>query len=222
MSQNWPAGSFEAMADYRYELSTGDRPRRHRVQSAATTPRQAARLDSSAGAQKPPTAFDLAAESAALTWENNMLRWWRSHGRITTAGHLRIRTEPWEPYTLKKIQSVMPQLNEFDRLAVLVDLNGVVEEGYMASREHENIREVIHKIADERLIRCLQDDVATRRYREIVREEITSIFAELLAHEQQGASTNRVGARRLKCSVCKEPGHRAPTCPQKLAPPPEG
>ena len=200
--------SLAALGDYLFELETRGKKKWARgsygiSRSVSTRPETATEI---------PSQFDKAQESAALEWENEQIRVWRSHGRITADGVLRVATEPLKPYTLKDMARIMPQLNAWDRVAALIDLDGVVERGYMAKTEHENIRAVVEHIADKRLALRLQDEDTNLVLRDIVRAEVAAIFGELRLNMATQGSTLKPGGYKQKCSKCKQPGHRAPTC----------
>lgn len=208
------------LGDYLFELETAQAPRGRGSYGVKRSVATAAAPEKT----KDPTPFDIAAEAAALEWENSMLRKWRIDGRITADGLLRVRDDALNPYTIKDIARIMPQLNVFDRLAALINLDGVVVEGYMAKKEHENIKGVVEQIVDERIVRQLQDGDTAMRIRDLVRLEVSEIFAEMKAIMATPQSTLKVGGRKQKCSKCHAPGHRAPTCGRKAGDmtPPDG
>lgn len=194
------------LSDYLYELETGDR-KGHRSYGQARstpTPRPQASVDISS--------FSRATDYQAGMWEKEQLKIWRANGRIDDAGRLRVSQQPTRPYTLEDVIQIMPHLSKFDRLAVLIDLDGVVKEGYMSNKEHENIRAVVENIADERLTRRLQSEETSLILSDIVRREVSAIFGELLTRAKQPATALSPTGRKLKCSKCRVPGHRATTC----------
>lgn len=198
-----------ATADYRYELLTGD-------QATLKTPRGPGRPPAPARPRvEGVSQFDAAAEYAALQWENEKIRVWWKADRITQEGFLRVGCDPLKPYTEHDVRRIMPHLNVFDRLAVLIDLDGVVKEGYMAKKEHENIKAVVEDIADKRVVVQMQNPEMRMHLSEIVREVLVEVFGEMRDSSKTLVSTTRVGGRQIKCSVCHEYGHRAPTCPKK-------
>lgn len=208
---SWRERALADLSDYLYELETGERRKGHvygRQRSLPPSQRPPPKPP------PPPTRVQLAAEAAALTWENRRLRAWRKAGRITADGVLRVNPRPAKPYTLRDVRRIWPDLGAFDQLAVLVDLDGVVRRGFMASKEHENIRKVVEQIADERVGRKLQESDTALLLRDLIRAEVAVIFGEVLAQADRPPSRLKVGGRQLRCSNCRELGHRATTCKQ--------
>lgn len=127
-------------------------------------------------------------------------------------------------WTLESVRRAWPALNEYDQLAVLVDLDGVVEGGYLMAQEHDNIREVLQALVDRRIDErrraeedCLPDT------RALVREEITKVFGELKGllkgEAPDGRGPKKFRARgRWHCSLCHEVGHTARKCPKRADP----
>lgn len=202
--------AFEALGDYLFELETGDKRRGNSYGQSRSVAEEPA-----PESENPMSQMDVAAQHAALEWENEQLRLWRKSGRLTADGVLRVGSDPLNPYTLRDLVRVMPQLNVYDRVAALVDLNGVVKRGYMESKEHENIREVVEQIADRRVAIRLQDGDTAMLLKDLIRAEVSEIFGEVLTRFKSPASTLKVGGRQQKCSKCQQPGHRAPTCGKK-------
>ena len=86
----------------------------------------------------------------------------------------------------------------------------------MGNDAHENIKDVVEKIVDDRLTRRLQDPDQILVLKDIVRAEIAAVFGELLTRTNSPVSTLSGGkGRQNKCSRCKQPGHRATTCGRK-------
>lgn len=207
--------ALEVLGDYLFELETNDKGRgssygQNRTLAAMRFSR------SNSKPQKLPTPFDIHAEYSATLWEKDQFKVWKAHGRIAEGGRLRVDNKPLAPYTLKDLMRIMPHLNVFDRMAALIDLNGIVKEGYLQSKEHENIRAVIEGIADERLTRRLQAGDTTLVLRDLVRKEVSEIFGEVLARFTSPISTAKPGGRTQKCSKCRQPGHRATTCGKRI------
>lgn len=198
--------ALEVLGDYLYELETNDRRR------GVTYGTQRTRVSREREAEvfKPLSQFDQAAQYAATLWEKEQFQVWKQQGRITEDGFLRVGTQPVRPYTLPDIMRIMPHLGVFDRLAVLIDLDGEVEEGFMDA--HENIKAVVKDIAADEVERVLQTDAAKARIADIVHEQIGVVFGTLRESLKGGSSTLRPGGRQLKCGKCGTPGHRAPTC----------
>lgn len=196
------------LSDYLYQLETGDRQRR----------RSYGQDRSLAAPRKPaPRAIDLSqfdahANYAATLWEKEKYQEWKKDGRIAEDGRLRVGLKPPEPYTQADLMRIWPHLNVFDRLAALIILDGVVEEGYMGRKEHENIRAVVEEIADDRLTRRLQSSDTATIIKDLIRAEVAEIFGEVRLQFKQPGSALKVGGRQMKCSKCRQPGHRATTC----------
>ncbi len=119
-----------------------------------------------------------ALEDAAATWEKNRLRWWRARGRLTTDGTLRVPDGPAPRWTLTKIERAFPDLNVWDRWAVLIAVGGIVRRNEMAKDPHQNIREVLEEIIDLRL-----------KHR--VREDLADVFGEVLVQVKADAPIKR-------------------------------
>ncbi len=86
-------------------------------------------------------------------WERRCLEKWAQEGRLTQNGNLRV--SPGEPpaWTLKSIAQAFPNLKTYDRVAVLIAADGMIEENYMT--EHRNIRIAIEEIVEMKLKRLL-------------------------------------------------------------------
>lgn len=198
--------ALEVLGDYLFELETRDKKtgRSYGQQRTVTAARPQAEAET-------PTQFDITQEYAARQWEKEQLETWKKQGRITEDGYLRVGSDPLRPYTLKDLMRIMPHLGVFDRLAALIDLDGVVEEGFMDA--HENIKAVVKNIAADEVERVLATDEAKARIADIVVEQVGSIFGSLLGKLTTQGSTLRPGGRKLRCGKCMTPGHRAPTCP---------
>lgn len=202
--------ALEVLGDYLFELET----KNHKAGKPSVQ-------DRSVSEKLPPptlivpSQFGKRQEQLVSAWEQQQIRKWKKSGRITIDGHLRVGNDPLKPYTLEDIIRIMPHLNAFDRLAALIDLNGIVPEGYMQSKEHQNIREVVEHIADERLARRLQDGDTALMLKDIIRAEVSEIFGEVLTKARTPISTqqgHKSSGRQNKCSNCHMPGHRATTC----------
>lgn len=202
-----PERALEVLGDYLFELESRDQKRGSKdgvKRSCYTRAKDPAPL--------PLSYFDRQQQHLATAWEKEQLAAWEKNGRITADGYLRVGRDPLAPYTLADLARIMPQLNVFDRLAALIDLDGVVKGGFMASKEHENIREVVEHIADQRVVRRLQDGDTMLVIKDLIRAEVSAIFGEVLERVKEPTSTLKVGGRQLKCSKCHQPGHRSPTC----------
>lgn len=146
----------------------------------------------------------LKASRAEEDWYREKLIEWRHEGRLTKDGTLRVPSEPLPPYTLARVKRALPWLSTLDALAALAELDGVVQGDFMDA--HRNIRLVIEEIVETALERRLA-------------EKLEAIFGRVLDEvradaplKKEEVSATVVGARKLKCSKCGEPGHRAPTC----------
>lgn len=202
--------ALEVLGDYLFELETRDRKRGRPSYGSNRTL-----------AAKPiepkieiPSVFDKAQEYAADLWEKDQLKAWKEQSRITEDGYLRVGTQPIRPYTLQDLMRIMPHLGVYDRLAALIDLDGVVKEGFMDEDAHENIKAVVKNIAADEVERVLATPEAKARIADIVVEHIGVVFGTLLGKINTKGSTLRPGGRRLRCGKCMTPGHRAPTCPE--------
>lgn len=205
------------LSDYLYELETGDRRRgKSYGQDRSISP-----VAAPAPAQV-PTAFDIAAEYAADQWEHQQLKIWKESGRITADGFLRVGRDALKPYTPEDLMRIMPHLNVFDRLAALINLDGVVKEGYMDA--HENIREVVQTISRDEFEKVLATPAAQSRIADIVHEQVGVIFGVLLDKLKTpvASALSKKGGRQNKCSKCHQPGHRATTCKNDAPPADEG
>lgn len=210
--------ALAVLGDYLFELETKDKRSgrsygQDRSVAAPRAPEPAVDISQ----------FDARNEYAAQEWEREQLKVWKAAGRITEDGFLCVGRDPLRPYSLEDLMRIVPHLNVFDRLAALIDLDGVVKEGYLDSKEHENIKTVVEAIADERLVLRLQDEDTTLRLRDLIRIEVGAIFGELMTRIKSPVSTQggHKSGRMNKCSKCHQPGHRATTCGKKseLLPP---
>ncbi len=199
--------ALEVLGDYLYELETKDR-RRGRTYGQQRT---------LAGRRQPepvkvllPSEFDKHQVYLAGIWERERLQEWRSQGRITEDGFLRVGRQEVRPYTLQDLIRIWPHLAVFDRLAALIILDGVVEEGFMEA--HENIKAVVKDIAADEVERILQTPEAKARIADIVVEQVGFIFGSLREKLKDKEHTTRAGGRKQRCSKCLIPGHRATTC----------
>lgn len=186
--------------------------REHGDASDSTAPSSSAPSSSASSCAPGPTkksrpsqSSPLRVESAGLFWYRRKLVEWKRAGRLTADGRLRVRPDPDPPWTLARLKRAAPWMKTYDALAVLTDLDGVVEEDFMDA--HRNIRLTLEEMIDVALERKLAD-------------KLEAVFGRVLEEVRADApipkdelSTNNVGARKqLKCSKCGQPGHRAPTC----------
>lgn len=145
-------------------------------------------------------------------WERRMELKWRAAGRLTPNGVL--RPQPFEPWTLEQVAKAAPEANEWDHLAALIHLDGVVRRRFMNA--HENIRAVVEGIADERLEKQLLDPTKGDAIRAIVRDEVGAMFAQLLGTMKRGGAQEpealapKYGQRT--CKTCGVKGHTSRTC----------
>lgn len=158
---------------------------------------------------------NLNATRAEEDWYREKLVEWRQEKRLTGPPDflLRVPKDHPEPYTLARVKSAMPWLETWDALAVLVELDGVVEANYMDA--HKNIREVVEKIADERVAHALQGRDETTTIRDLIRTEIGAVFGELLGNLGQKVTPQLAGTAgrgQRKCSKCGGLGHMRTTC----------
>jgi len=89
------------------------------------------------------------AERQVIPWFNGKLKKWNRQGRLREDGTVRVLNVQLEPWTLRRIGKIWPKLNEWDRIAVLVDLDGKMGRTWMDA--HENVRAVIDEIVDLRI-----------------------------------------------------------------------
>lgn len=216
MRSNSRERALEVLGDYLFELETAAPKPSSPHGVKRSVPEREAEKNSYI-----PSAFDKNQEYLASCWEKQKLKIWRKNGRITADGTLRVSREPLAPYTLKDLIRIMPHLSVLDRLAALIELNGVVKGGFLSSKEHENIREVVEHIADERLAIRLQHLDTTMVLKDLIRAEVSAIFDEVLTKAKTPISTqqgHKSAGRQNKCSKCHMPGHRATTCGKKTEP----
>lgn len=210
-----------ALHDYAIWLrERGDRSDRRADTRAERVPKSATARERKR-AQKGRTSYSEAAALVGLNW------WWRQKevelkaaGRMTEDGFIRTSDAPRPPYTLQDVARAWPHLKEPEQVACLIELDGVVEEGFMDA--HKYIRETMEKIADERIERARLQRTDEKPMREIIREEVGAIFQELLGRLGGAPAGGRTvgvpvgkGPGMRKCSRCGEAGHRAPACPNK-------
>lgn len=160
-----------------------------------------------------PAQYDAQAIVAAQAWEQEQLERWRQAGRLTAEGVLRVDARPLAPYRLPDVRRIMPHLGLYDQVAVLVELNGIIQEGDMADEDHENIRQVVKHISREECEHYLNTPEGRDIVAEIATQAVSAVFGTLLEKLDAKRSTLRVGGRQVKCSKCRKTGHRAPTCP---------
>lgn len=200
--------AMEMLGDYLFELETGYRRRSKKAGRGERTIRGRA----IPAAAAPASGFDKAQEAALKFWLDSKTLAWGKAGRLTADGTLRLTVIQAAPYTLEAVAGMFPSLRLFDRLAVLIDLDGVVQEGFMASGAHENIKAVMEKIAGDVMERKLQDPAQAQTLRNIVRAEVSSLFEELHARLNSGRTIGVGGGKKNKCSKCSVPGHTSRTC----------
>lgn len=176
---------------------------------------------------EPPPGIEPGAEWAATCWERERMDVWRKAGRLTADGTLRVPPPGTvKAWTIETVMATWPHLTMWDRLAVLLELDGVVEEGYLDkdNKAHENIREVVQHISRDEVERVLRSPGARDLVAEIVHEQVGVVFEGMLDRIKGNKTTARPGAgKQQKCSKCKQPGHRATTCGRQrdAAPPVE-
>lgn len=147
--------AMSTLVDYLCSLEEAQEPIRARERRATTlgprpkrTPRARRPVETD---DKPEDVLANASPSAvteADLWIDVKAQEWQAQGRLTADGRLKLG-HPVEPWTLDAIARLLPDLGEYDRVAVLIDLDGVVEEGWMDARR--NIRAVIEEIVDIRV-----------------------------------------------------------------------
>ena len=164
--------AISCLVDYHCRLSereargTRERRGRHRryrgvrgrqFARASTSGQRAIRFESSRrsrSAGDDPCELVTCASKAAVReaerWERERAHVWNRDGRLTADGRLRVSGNPWR-WTLDSVGRAFPDLRGLDRLAVLILLDGWVEEGWMDA--HTNIRAVIDEIVDIRVAR---------------------------------------------------------------------
>lgn len=206
-----------ALADLAYEVRTGDG--RALKDAESLPPVEEAPVPFRRGRGKSlgekPITFSKHAEWTALCWENERLRVWRSAGRLTPEGVLRVGTDPLAPYTQRDVAQLLPHLPALDRLAALIDLDGVVEANFMGNPEHEYIRTVVEKIADERVAKALHGRDETIQIRDLIRQEVGTIFSEMIGAFGQKLTPQlggTAGKGQRKCGKCGALGHMKSTC----------
>ncbi len=154
-------------------------------------------------------------QSAELAWYRRKLVEWRKAGRLTGPPdfRLRVRVEPDPPWTLERVAAAAPESNEWDHLAALIILDGVVRRRFMDATK--NIREVVAGIADEQITRALQDPTRGESIRAMVRDEVGAMFGELLGTIRRGGPqlpAPTASRAQRTCSRCGTLGHTAKTC----------
>lgn len=88
---------------------------------------------------------------AADVWMGAKEIEWVATGRISRFGTLKVDPdEKPEPWTLRKIKRCFPELRFNDRLAVLIELDGVLMEEDMGAVE--NVVAVMEKMVDRRIM----------------------------------------------------------------------
>lgn len=198
--------AFEVKALGRHEdvLGTREKSRVNRVGAYLRTP----------NFPLPVPGTTPGADWKARCWERDRMKEWKAAGRMTEDGVLRVPPPGTvKPWTLETITETWPHLNAWDRLAVLIELDGVVEEGYMDDKAQENIREVVQHYSREEVERALRTPEMQALVAERVHEQIGVMFGGILDMIKGGSTKVRPGVgKQNKCSKCHQPGHRATTC----------
>lgn len=91
------------------------------------------------------------ADRVVTRWIAGKMAEWARAGRLDESGRLRVQSETTRrAWRREHIRAAFPELrSEFDVLALLIDLDGEIEVGYMD--QHENIRNALISIMDHRL-----------------------------------------------------------------------
>lgn len=106
---------------------------------------------------------------------------WAREGRLALDGRLRVGSPP-SPWTLEAVARTLPDLGEYEQVAVLIDLDGVVAEGWMADERQTRLRAVIEEMIDthvSRIFGSAMRDMLEQRKAEIDRPRATSIMRPL-------------------------------------------
>lgn len=200
--------ALEVLGDYLFELETRDRRRGRSYGQDRTLSVEPVEV-----VKREPTPLDRANEYQATLWEKKKVEEWKEQGRITADGRLRVGTFAIKPYTLDDVRRTWEHLGVYDRIAVLIELDGVVEEGFMEA--HEQIREVVQRIAKEQVEKYLSTPEGQAVVAEVAYQQLGVTFGRVL-EQLKSDSTMRPavgGKRQNRCSNCGTPGHRNKTCP---------
>lgn len=200
--------ALEVLGDYLFELETADGERGVGYGQSRTLAGKAPAPEPVKG--EASSAFDRHTDYVAGLWEKEKVKEWKEQGRIADDGRLRVVAGKPKPYTLEDVMRVMPHLSVFDRLAALIDLDGVVEEGFMDA--HENIREVVATISREEVDRVLSSQEGKDRVADMVYEQVGVVFGTLLDKLKRPGSALTPGGSKQRCSKCGTAGHRKTTC----------
>ncbi len=200
-----PERCADVLGDYAFELETGRR--------LPQPPQDYPKRPPPPTVHQPLPALDAHHDRVAEMWERDQLKVWAAAGRLTEDGVLRVPQEPAPPYTLADVARLWPQLRAHDLVAILIDLDGVVEEGYMEA--HQHIRKVVQQFAREEVQRALSGKEGKTRLAEIVQEQVAAILKIMRAGDPLPMSIIRVGGHKQKCGRCRKPGHRADNCPRR-------
>lgn len=145
-------------------------------------------------------------------WFARKVREWEDAGRLTPDGRLRVADGMPPPWTLERIRAAAPEANEWDHLAALIFLDGVVQEGYMDAMQ--NIKQVVEGIAEERVKRALLDPENDGPIRGLIQDELAKTFGAILAGMKRGAPQEPQALIRTQrtCKKCGVKGHTTRTC----------
>lgn len=163
--------------------------------------------------EPPPEGFSPGADWQSTLWEREKSLEWKDAGRLTQDGRLRVEVH-WKPkpWTIEEVIASWNHLNVFDRLAVLLELDGQVKEGYMERDAQQNIREVVQRISRDEAQAYLSTPEGQAAIAEVVHTQIATVFGGLLDKlRTPGSALARTG-RQNRCGNCGTPGHRVKTC----------
>jgi len=116
-------------------------------------------------------------------WEVSKLRIWKSQGRITEDGVLRVNINP-QPHTYRMVSRALPWLDLEGKLALLLEFK-VLFEGEMVDAKEEVIRAVTKIIKDE------MKSIITDEIKPLVRQAIGEVFAEIASNAPKGTGGPR-------------------------------
>lgn len=133
------------------------------------------------------TVFSATAQRHADLWIRQKVKEWQKQGRMLEE-YLRVPPPP-PPWTILDVNRVLPHLNAWDRLGVLLVLNGRTPEEYIMSEKG------------------IASDVFREVVEEMVNRAVANIFSDALVDMRKNAQAKAI-EEQFKCTkpYCKKEG----------------